>query len=135
MFFKFVGSSLSFFSSVQRDRSFFSVHSDFFCSDFQKLQTFRRRTQRSSLALNHKFLMFPKVGGRPKGPPLVFFGTMRHFFRNFLNSLKGYPLNFFEVVGLSKTFNEPKGSIFGVFGIMRLFYQISFEKFNFSKGK
>ena len=55
----------------------------------------------SNLALNHKFFMLPKVEGRPKGPPFAdFFRHYATFFRKFLNSIKGYPLGFFEVFGL-----------------------------------
>ena len=83
----------------------------------------------SILALNHKFFMLQKYSGDQRVPPLRFF--FRHyatFFRKVLNFIKAYPFEFFEVFGLWKTFIEPKGSLFGVFGNMRLFYQILFLK-------
>ena len=51
----------------------------------------------SILALNHNFLMLPKVQVRPKGPPLwVCFGTMRLFFENFWILSKGTPCIFWS---------------------------------------
>ena len=94
---------LVFFVSSTR-----SVH--FFCSFVQLLGREvnpdllgfeKQKNVGSSLALNQKLFMLPKVEGRPKGPPFAFcIGTMRHFFRKFLNSIKGYPFEFFEVFNL-----------------------------------
>ena len=47
-----------------------------------------------------QIFLLPKVEGRPKSPPFAFF--LRHhatLFRKFLNSIKEFPLEFFEVFG------------------------------------
>ena len=49
----------------------------------------------SILALNHKLFYASKSTSETKGPPLRFFGTMRLFFENFSNFIKGYSLAFF----------------------------------------
>ena len=87
---------------------------------------------RSSLALNHKFFLLPKVEWRKKGSPLCgFFGTMRHFLENIWILSKGAPLNFSKFLVCKKTSNMPKGSHFGFFGNMRLFLPNIFLKKNF----
>ena len=58
----------------------------FICSIFWPanfLGSEKQESVGSSLTLNHKiFVCFPKSEGRPKGPPLGFFGTMRLFVPN-----------------------------------------------------
>ena len=73
----------SFFVSSTR-----SVHIFLFIQTFS-VQTFRsfrllegvRRVPVSHLTTS--FLMFPKLEGRPKGPPVGYFGTMRLFTEKF----------------------------------------------------
>ena len=71
------------FSSVQRDQS------TFFCSFVQLLGredkpdflgSEKQESVGSSLALNHKFSMLPKVEGRPKGPPFAVFSALCDIF-------------------------------------------------------
>ena len=65
-------------SSVQRDRSTFSVHSDV---SVQSSRSFRvSEIERREQVSHHttSFLKFPKVEGRPKGP-LRFFSTLCDF--------------------------------------------------------
>ena len=77
---------LVFFVSSTR-----SVH--FFCSFVQLLGrevnpdflgSEKQESVGSSLALNHKLFMLPKVEGRPKGSPIAFFSALFDiFFENF----------------------------------------------------
>ena len=51
----------------------------------------------SILALNHKFLMLPKVEARPKGPPFGFFSALcDFFFENYRILSKVTPLHFLK---------------------------------------
>ena len=117
-----------------------SVH--FFCSFVQLLGrevnpdflgSEKQESMGSSLALNHKvFFMLSKVEGRPKCLPFSFF--FQHyaiFFRKFLNSIKGYPLNFLKFSVCKKRLMSVKGLFFGFLAICDFFYQILFLKKKF----
>ena len=83
----------------------------------------------SSLALNHKFFMLPKVERRPKSAPFAVFSALGDIFPEIFEFYQRVPPWIFEVFGLLKTFNKPKGSFFGFFGNMRLFFtKYFFEK-------
>ena len=71
--------------------------------------------------------MLPKVDARPKVFSfrffcLFFFRHYARFFRKFSDSVKGYPLHFFEDLRFRfvKTFNQPEWPLFEFFGIVRL---------------
>ena len=63
---------------------------------------------------------------RPKSPPFqFFFGTARHFFRNFFSKfffLKGSPLHFFDVLRQNGCWKIPKCSSFQFFRHCEIFF-------------
>ena len=67
-----------------------------------------------------------KSRGETKVSRLLFFRHYATFSRKYFNSIKRYPLEFFEISGLEKTFIEPEGSLFRLFGNMRLFLPYTF---------
>ena len=76
----------------------------------------------SILALNHKFLMLPKVQVRPKGPPFGFFSALCGFFRKFSNFIKGYPLAFCQRERITQ--NNPKFWDFAIFTCLFQSFQL-----------
>ena len=115
-----------FSSSVQRDWSTFLLicstlrPANFLGSEKQRERGFESSTKPQNC------LMLPKVKWRRKGSPLGFFGTVT-FSENFW-ILSKCTLLIFLKLSVCRKRSEPKGSLFGFFGNMRLFLSNSFEK-------
>ena len=96
----------------------------FICSTLSatNFQTFRSRKHSTA-----SFLMFPKEGRR-KRSFFVFFSALCDFFPKFLNSIKGYPLEFFWKLSVCEKRSMSLNGLFLRFSTFcGFFYQMLFK--------
>ena len=87
-----------FITSIKEGGINMKISSIFHCIYIKSLNVFRQHKYKNLHSTGQNDTT--KLGVRLKGPPLGFFRHYATFFRNFLDFVKGYPLELFEVFGL-----------------------------------